>query len=381
LRNLTRTRFARVPFCLATWALLLSLSIAGSRAESGSPDSLRSAGNGLFRIGVGIHDRIAERPADWPLLLAQFNSVTPENCLKPDPVQAAEGRFQFAEADAFVDFATAHHLQIVGHCLVWAKDDRTPKWFFRDGAQTAGREQVLARMKNHVDTVVGRYRGRIAMWDVVNEALDDGSEFLRPSGWSRACDEEFIAKAFEIAHAADPDALLIYNDYNDELPAKRAKLVRLVQSLKAKGAPIQAVGLQGHYEIDRVPLADIEATLVEMHKLGMKVVISELDMDVIPRGRWWADGGKYRDELSKLDPYRDGCPSEVLKRQAEQYAQLFGLFRKHRDTIVRVTFWNLHDGESWLNGFPWRRVNYPLLFDRHGEPKPAFSAVIKALKS
>ncbi len=130
-----------------------------------------------------------------------------------------------------------------------------------------------------------------------------------------------------------------------------------------------------------MPLAELASTLDEMHKLDVKVVISELDMDVIPRGRWWADGGKYRDELSKLDPYREGCPSEVLQRQAEQYAQLFGLFRKHADTILRVTFWNLHDGQSWLNTFPWRRVNYPLLFDRRGEPKPAFWAVIKALKS
>ena len=143
---------------------------------------------------------------------------------------------------------------------------------------------------------------------------------------------------------------------------------------------IHAIGLQGHYEIDRLPLADIEATLVEMRKLGMKVVISELDMDVIPRGLWWADGGRHRDELSKLDPYRDGCPPEILQRQAEQYAQLFRLFRKYADTIVRVSFWNLHDGQSWLNDFPWKRANYPLLFDRAGQPKPAFEAVTKALK-
>jgi endo-1,4-beta-xylanase len=373
--RLVRWGFVTLP------AVALCLSIATSSAESGSPDSLKGAGDGLFRIGVAVGDRVIARPADWPLLAAQFNSVTAENCLKPDPVQTAEGKFHFTEADAFVDFAAARQLQIVGHCLVWAKDDRTPAWFFRDGQQTAGRDLLLTRLNNHINTVVGRYRGRIAVWDVVNEALDDGSEFLRQSGWSRTCGEEFIAKAFEFAHAADPEALLVYNDYNTELPAKRAKLVRLVQSLKAKHVPIHAVGLQGHYEIDRVPLKELEATLVEMHKLGVNVVISELDMDVIPRGRWWADGGKYRDELSKLDPYHDGCPSEVLQRQAEQYAQLFRLFRNHADTILRVTFWNLHDGQSWLNTFPWRRVNYPLLFDRHGEPKPAFSAVIKALKS
>ncbi len=234
-------------------------------------------------------------------------------------------------------------------------------------------------MKTHIETVVGRYRGRIAAWDVVNEALDDGTNFLRPSGWTRACGEEFIAKAFEVAHAADPQALLIYNDYNNELPKKRANLIRLIRSLRERNAPIHAIGLQGHYEIDRLPLKDIEATLVAMRELGVKVVISELDMDVIPRGRWWADGGKYRDELAKIDPYHDGCPPDVLERQAEQYAQLFALLRRHADVVARVSFWDLHDGQSWLNYFPWRRENHPLLFNREGKPKPAFEAVVKAL--
>ena len=353
---------------------------SASSAEPGSPHSLREAAAGLFSIGVGLNDRIPERPADWPLLTAQFGAVTPENCLKPDPVQVAEGKFNFTRADAFVNFATSNHLQVVGHCLVWAKDDRTPAWFYRDGTNAAHRDLLLARMKTHIDTVAGRYRGRIAMWDVVNEALDDGTNFLRPSGWTVACGEEFMAKAFQFAHAADPQALLIYNDYNNELPAKRAKLIRLVKSLREKGAPIHAIGLQGHYEIDRLPLADIEATLIAMRELKVKVVVSELDIDVIPRGRWWADGGKHHDELSKLDPYREGCPPEILQRQADQYAQLFRLFCKHADVIARVSFWNLHDGQSWLNGFPWKRVNHPLLFDREGNPKPAFDAVIKVLR-
>ncbi len=316
---------------------------------------------------------------DWPLLLSQFNCVTPENCLKPDPVQRAQGQFHFAQPDAFVNFASSNRLQIVGHCLVWAKDDRTPAWFYRDGSNTANAELLMARMKTHIETVVGRYRGRIAMWDVVNEALDDGTNYLRRSGWSQACGEEFIVKAFEFAHAADSQALLIYNDYNDELPAKRGKLIRLVRLLRERKAPIHAIGLQGHYEIDRLPLADLEATLGAMREFGMKVVVSELDIDVIPRGRWWQDGGKYRTELSKLDPYRAACPPEILRRQAEQYGQLFRLFCKHTDVIARVSFWNLHDGQSWLNDFPWKRVNHPLLFDRAGRPKPAFDAVMAAL--
>ena len=352
-----------------------------SAAGPNEPRSLRTASEGLFAIGAGISDRIPELPADWPLLIAQFSVVTPENCLKPNPVQVTEGTFNFARPDAFVEFAASHRLQVVGHCLVWAKDDRTPPWFFRDGSGTASRDLLLARMKTHIATVAGRYRSRIAMWDVVNEALDDGSEYLRPSGWSKACGEDFIVKAFEYAHEADPKALLIYNDYNNELPGKREKQIRLIRSLREKGAPVHAIGLQGHYELDRLPLADLEAMLAAMRELGVKVVVSELDIDMIPRSRWWADGGKYREELAKLDPYRDGCPPELLKRQADQYAQLFRLFRKYSDVVARVSFWNLHDGQSWLNDFPWKRVNYPLLFDREGKPKPAFDAVLAALKS
>lgn len=363
----------------AAWAAALFLGLSGLGASSPVAHSLREASTGLFTVGVGSSDRIPERPRDWPLLIQQFSAVTPENCMKPATVQAVEGKFNFDQADAFVSFAASNQLEVVGHCLVWAKDDRTPPWFYRDGSNAASGELLLQRMKTHIEAVVGRYRGRIATWDVVNEALDDGTNFLRPSGWSAACGDEFIAKAFAFTHAADPQALLIYNDYNNELPEKRAKLIRLVRKLRKLNVPIHAVGLQGHYEIDRLPLDDIEATLIAMRELGVKVVVSELDIDVIPRGRWWADGGKHRDELSKLDPYRDGCPPDVLERQAEQYAKLFQLFHKHADVIARVSFWNLHDGQSWLNYFPWRRVNHPLLFDREGKPKPAFDAVIKAL--
>ena len=360
-------------------ALLTGCAMRSSAAQN--QRSLRDTAAGLFEMGVGVSDRISEQTNDWPLLTAQFGTVAPENCMKPVALQPAEGQFNFAQADAFVEFAARHRLKVVGHCLVWAKDDRTPAWFYRDGDNPASQELLLQRMRRHIETVVGRYRGRIAAWDVVNEALDDGTNHLRPSGWVKACGEEFIAKAFEYAHQADPEAFLIYNDYNTELPAKREKTIRLVRSLRAKNVPIHAVGLQGHYELDHLPLADLEPTLVAMRELGVKVVVSELDIDVIPRSRWWAEGGKYREELVKLNPYRAACPPEILQRQAGEYAQLFRLFRRHAGVITRVSFWNLHDGQSWLNSFPWQRVNYPLLFDRAGQPKPAFDAVLQALSA
>jgi endo-1,4-beta-xylanase len=362
---------------LSLTIVLASLSPLIARAD---PPTLRDAARGRFHIGVGLADRIPDQPENWPLLTAQFDTVTPENCLKPNPVQVREGQFNFEGGDAFVEFATSKGLRIVGHCLIWAKDDRTPPWFFQDGEKPATREVLLDRMRTHIKTVVGRYRGKIAAWDVVNEALDDGEPFLRDSGWTRACGEDFIAEAFRAAHEADPDALLIYNDYGNEPPSKRAKMIRLIKSLKSQNVPIHAIGLQGHYEIDRVPLADIEETLKAMRDLGIKVVISELDLDVIPRGRWWADGGQHREELARFNPYQDRCPPDVLKRQADQYRALFQIFTRYDDVIERVSFWNLHDGQSWLNFFPWRRVNHPLLFDRERRPKPAFDAVIQVLQ-
>lgn len=353
------------------------------RATPPGPASaaLKDAAHGLFDIGVGIADDIAQQPADWPLLTTHFASVTPENCLKPAAVQPHENDFHFERPDQFVAFACQHKLRIVGHCLVWAKDDRTPAWFFRDGDRAASEALLLQRMEAHIHQVVGRYRGQIDSWDVVNEALDDGAHDLRPSGWVTACGDEFLAKAFEYAHAADPDALLIYNDYNNELPTKREKMLRLIRRLKERNAPVHAIGLQGHYELDQIPYEDLEITLRAARELGVKVVVSELDIDVVGRGRWWADGGKYRDELAAYDPYRDGCPPEILQRQADQYAQLFALFVRHSDVIERVSFWNLHDGQSWLNYFPWQRTNHPLLFDRQQQPKPAFFSVIEALQT
>jgi endo-1,4-beta-xylanase len=360
------------------WTSSAAADDSGSNPEVTAASLWRAAG-GLFEIGVGVADAIPLRPQDLPLLRSQFNILTPENCMKPAHVQRAEGNFDFAMADAFVEFAVQNRFKVCGHCLVWAKDDRTPEWFFKEDGKPVSREKLLARMNEHINKQVGRHRGRIAMWDVVNEALDDGQGFLRPSGWVTACGEDFIAEAFRTAHAADPAALLIYNDYNNEASVKRQKMIRLARSLLEQKVPIHALGLQGHYEIDRVPFADIEATIVAIKELGLKVVVSELDIDVIPRSKWWAEGGKYREELAKLDPYRDGCPPEILQRQAEQYAELFRIFRKHSASILRITFWDLHDGQSWLNNFPWRRVNYPLLFDRQGKPKPAFEAVMKVL--
>jgi endo-1,4-beta-xylanase len=368
----------------ARYGLLFSIALLADRPglagddQSAAPTSLQAKFGPQFVVGVALGGRVPDdyTAAERKLILEQFGSVTPENCMKMTAIQPREGEFHFEQADALVAFARQHRLQVVGHTLVWAKDERTPAWVFLDGDKPASRELVLRRMRTHVRAVVSRYRGQVASWDVVNEALDDGEPYLRPSHWLSLAGPEFLARAFEWAHEADPDALLVYNDYNVDLPRKREKLLRLLGELREKGAPLGAVGIQGHWEVDRVPYRDIDALLASMKKLGLKVMVSELDLGVVPRGGWWADGGRHRAEIAKTDPLAGGCPPELLERQALQYAELFGLFRARSEVIGRVTFWDLHDGRSWLNAFPWRHAEYPLLFDREAARKPAFKAVM-----
>ncbi len=217
---------------------------------------------------------------------------------------------------------------------------------------------------------------------VVNEAIGDGDDgLLRDSVYSRASGIDFIVTAFKTARANDPDAVLIYNDYNGHKPGKREKLIELLTQLKQKGAPVDAYGMQGHFELGDDSIPQLRETFDELRKLGLRVVVSELDIDVVKRGRWWAEDGKYREELSAHDPYKNGMPDEIQQQQIEQYVELFGLFDEYSDMIERVSFWNLHDGQSWLNGFPWRRVNHPLLFDRNRMPKPVFDAVFTSLQT
>jgi endo-1,4-beta-xylanase len=302
--------------------------------------------------------------------------------MKPQSIRPAEDRWNFERTDRFVDFARTNKLEVVGHCLVWAKDDRTHPWMMKEHGEPVSRKTLLRRIETHVNTVVQRYADTVTMWDVVNEAIGDGGEgLLRDSVYSRTTGIDFIVAAFKAARAKDPDALLIYNDYNGHKPGKREKLIELLTQLKGRGAPVDAYGMQGHFQLGDESVPQLRETFDQLRELDIKVVVSELDIDVVTRGRWWADGGKYRSELAKYDPYKDGIPDEIQRKQAEQYVELFRLFDQYRDIIERVSFWNLHDGQSWLNHFPWQRVNYPLLFDRDRRPKPVFDAVYDSLRA
>jgi len=344
--------------------------------------SLKEAVGDRFKIGVGVGHRVLRKSENVALILRHFEILTPENCMKPRQIHPAEDAWDFEAADRFVDFARDHQLEIVGHCLLWAKDDRTPEWMMQENGKPVSRETLLRRIETHIETVVGRYAEASTQWDVVNEALGDSDDgLLRDSVYSRTTGLDFMVTAFKTARANDPDALLIYNDYNGHQPGKREKLIELLARLKQRGAPVDAYGMQGHFELGDDVIPQLRATFDALRKLGIKVVVSELDIDVVGRRRWWADGGKHRDELVNHDPYQDGVPDKIQQKLAKQYVELFKLFDEYSDIIVRVSFWNLHDGQSWLNGFPWRRVNHPLLFDRDRRPKPAFDAVYTLLRS
>lgn len=339
--------------------------------------SLKKVAGDRFKIGVGVSHRVLENPDDAALIRQNFGILTPENCMKPQGIQPREGEWNFAPTDQFMDFVRANELEAVGHCLVWAKDDRTHQWMKVEKGKPVPRETLLKRIETHVDTVTKRYASAVTMWDVVNEALSDGDsdELLRDSVYSRTTGIDFIVTAFKTARANDPDALLIYNDYNGHKPDKRKKLLTLLKKLKEAGAPVDAYGMQGHFEFGDESLGQLRETFDELRKIGIKVVVSELDIDVVTRGKWWADDGAHREELAQHDPFAEGLTEAQQKQLSAEYLALFQLFHDYRDIIERVSFWNLHDGQSWLNYFPWNRTNHPLLFDRERRPKSCFDAV------
>jgi endo-1,4-beta-xylanase len=367
----TKTRFT------ALAALLAASMTAGAQ----TPTTLKNAYRDFFHVGAAINEaQIGGTDALGAAIAAtQFDSISPENALKWERIHPKPDTYEFALADQYVAFGEKRHMFTVGHCLVW--HNQVPAWVFRDEAgNLVDRETLLKRMHDHISTVVGRYKGRIQSWDVVNEALnDDGT--LRQSLWLKIIGDDYIAKAFQYAHEADPQAQLTYNDYSLENEAKRSGALALIAKLKAQGVPVTSVGLQGHNSLEWPSVEDEDRTVSAFAKLGVKVVISELDIDVLPHAtrQQSADVSLTVRQDPKLNPYADGLPDSVQLQLASRYGDLFGVYLKHRGVVTRVTFWGVTDGDSWRNDWPMKgRTSYPLLFDRVGQPKPAFQAVIRA---
>jgi endo-1,4-beta-xylanase len=322
-------------------------------------------------VGVAVNQRQFEGTdaAAADLITKQFNQISPENALKFQPTQPAADRYTFEAADHYVQFGVDYHMQVIGHNLVW--HSQTGAWVFQgaDG-KPADRDTLLARMRDHIRTVVGRYKGKIHGWDVVNEAIDEEGS-LRKSPWQVGIGDDYVAKAFEFAHEADSDAELYYNDFNLEKPAKRAGVIKLVKDLQARKLRIDGVGNQAHWRLETPDIDEIDTALVDLHATGLKVMYSELDINLLPNTPRGADP-------AEANPYASGLPDAVQQQLAERYADVFGVFLKHRDAVTRVTFWGLSDADSWLNR---GRLNFPLLWDRQRQPKPAFNAVVETLRN
>ncbi|MEZ0482933.1 endo-1,4-beta-xylanase [Fibrella aquatica] len=348
-------------------ALLLagSIGIAPAQSQKGLKDYYAK----YFPIGVAVNPRMIQPGPDAELIKAQFSSLTPENAMKMGPIHPEENRYFWKDADAIVDFAQQNKLLVRGHTLCW--HNQTPRWFFTDSTgKQVSREVLLARMKQHINDVVGRYKGKIYAWDVVNEAVPDtGTSIYRKSKFYEILGEEYIEKAFEYAHAADPSAQLFYNDYNTENATKRDKIYQLLKKLKDKGVPINAVGLQGHWSIYEPTKQEMEESITRFASLGLKVQITEMDVSVYP---------KEHERRARRDTDKSEFTSVMNDKQAAQYKMLFEVFRKHKDKLTGVTFWNLSDKYSWLDSFPVpNRKDSPLLFDQNYQPKKAFFEVVK----
>jgi len=349
------------------------------------PVGLKDAFKDDFYIGAALSaDQISGREPDaMALVKQQFNSITPENILKWEEVHPEPDRYNFEVPDQYVAFGQKHEMHIIGHTLVW--HCQTPGWVFRDASgRNLSREALLERMKDHIFTVMGRYRGRIHGWDVVNESImSDGS--FRKSEWYEIIGEEYVEKAFEFARQADPDAELYYNEFDYEYQPKREGVIRLVRNLQQKGLRVDGIGIQGHWFLEFPRIEEIEAYILALSELKIKLMITELDIGVLPfvhLDSKVADISSFdANTQKKLNPYSAGLPDTIQKIQAKRYGDLFSLFRKHRDKFGRVTFWGVHDGQSWRSYLPIKgRSEYPMLFDRRCLPKLAFDAVIKTAK-
>ena len=405
------------------WFAAALLAIAASVQAADNP-TLKDAYQGRFYVGVAINRTIAMASAvradnvnrnheqvakDIALTQEQFNQISPENDLKWQLIHPRPGPdgYDFAPADAYVNFGLSNHMYIVGHTLVW--HGQTPNWVFAgtnpppattsplpgSGMNTnnagtnapgrgrfrrgfgggfgfngprASREELLERMREHIHTVVGRYKGKIKVWDVVNEAIaDGGTNILRNSLWEQIIGPDFIAKAFEYAHEADPDAILRYNDYSLENPAKRRKLIVLIKSLQAQHVPVMAIGSQTHVSVSSPSFAEEDKVLTDLETLGLPIHITELDVNSAQGGQRSNSG----DVAANAATTQGGLVSDADKKLADAYAGLFRAFLKHDKYVKVVTLWGVNDGVSW------RAQGRPLLFDANDQPKPAFDAVIR----
>lgn len=364
---------------------ILAFIAMQAAVTTASAQSLSEAYGDYWRTGMSVNqwEVDSNQVSHFPIIANHFNWVVAENCMKMESLQPSEGRFDFRKADAFVDKALAEGLQVVGHCLIW--HSQCPAWFFKDkNGKDVTPEVLKKRMREHIRTILGHFRGRVKAWDVVNEAFeDDGS--LRQSKFYKILGEDFIPLAFHYAHEADPSIELYYNDYSMNKASKVDGVVRFFKPLMAKGLSLTAIGLQGHMVLGSDDyVAQYEQSIKKIsQELGIPVQFTELDLSVLPNPYGFAganisDNFKYRKEM---DPYRDGLPNSVARKAEEFWIDFYKMLIKNRENILRVGFWCFNDANSWRNGFPIPgRTDYATLFDRDSNPKPTIKKLVELVE-
>jgi endo-1,4-beta-xylanase len=356
-----------------------------TNTDAGS--TLKEVYKDAFLIGTAVTPAITSGAdkASQDIVVQHFNSITVENVMKAALINPEPGVFNFGPADEFVAFGQKNNMFIVGHTLVW--HNQCPAWFFTNAAGKPNtKEEQIERLRDHIKTVAGRYAGKVHAWDVVNEVIDNDGSY-RPTTWVNAFGngDTLVKYAFKFAAEFAPNTELYYNDFNAWRPAKRDGIVRLVKMLQSEGIRIDGVGMQGHWGLNYPKTNYIEDAIDAYAASGVKVMITELDVDVLPLtkegqiiGQGMADKQFQLEEFKTyLDPYTKGLPDDVQQQLTKRYEELFSIFYKRRDKIARVTLWGVHDGMNWKNDYPIpNRTNYPLLWDRNRKPKPALNAVL-----
>ncbi len=342
--------------------------------------TLKDAFEGKFLIGTAVNPgQIFERDSlSLEIILNHFNSIVAENCMKAERIHPVEGQFSWDLPDRFVEFGEKNNMHIVGHTLIW--HSQAPRWFFVDeSGNDVSREVLIERMRYHISNVVGRYKGRVHGWDVLNEAIEGDGSFRR-SKFFEIIGEEYIELAFQFAAEADPDAELYYNDYGMASPGRRKGVIEMVKNMQTKGIKIDGIGMQGHLNLESLNLEEFEKSIVAFSELGLPVMITEFDLTILPfpTQEVTADVGLQAEYEARMNPYANGFTEEILTEWNEACADIFRLFLKHHDKITRVTTWGVTDNHSWKNNWPIRgRTDYPLLFDRDYQPKPVVQTIIE----
>ena len=347
---------------------VISLMLLAIGTTSTMAQGLKDAYKDYFTIGVAVNSRNVTDAAQMELIKKEFNSITAENDMKVALIQPKEGEFHWENADKIANFCRQNGIKLRGHNLCW--HSQFADWMFTDKKGNPVKKEVFyARLKKHIQAVVTRYKDIIYCWDVVNEAMADQAfswpghpaNPYRESKLYKLCGDEFIAKAFQFAREADPNALLFYNDYNAADPGKRDRIFNMVKKMKDAGVPIDGIGMQGHYNIYGPSEEDIDAAITKYATIVKHIHFTELDLRTNME-----QGGQLqfsRGEAKPMAPY-------LQTLQEDQYARIFRIFRKHADVIDNVTFWNLGDKDSWLGV-----NNHPLLFDENYKPKKSYYVV------